>query len=119
VEHDMTKHKTEEERMMLCQAWQQSALTQREFCKQNNIGKKSFYRWLSKLRNNSKTTIANAKDTIESAPIKFLRVGNAIPECFTSEKSFLEITLPNGINFKASIIQDSLNNFLQELLKWK
>lgn len=115
----MSIHRTNKEREALCNAWKQSGQTKKEFCKRNNIGKKSFYRWLSKLLNN-KPDVASVKSNIESSPIKFLRVGNAIPKrSFIPEESFLEIALPSGINFKAKISQDNINNFLQELLKWK
>lgn len=127
----MTKHRTEEERVTLCQAWQQSGLTKIEFCKQNNIGEKSFYRWLSKLANGSKTDVVDididtdtgvSKNNIDSSPFKFLQVntGNAISaRGSNSEKALLEISLPNRITFKVSISQDNINNFLQELMKWK
>ena len=115
----MSIHRTNKEREALCNAWKQSGQTKKDFCRRNNIGKKSFYRWLSKPLNN-KLDVASVKSNIEPTPINFLRVGNAIPaRSFIPEESFLEITLPSGINFKVKTSQDNINNFLRELLKWK
>lgn len=121
----MPKQRTKAEQEMLCEAWKQSGLTKVEFCKQNNIGEKSFYRWLSKLGNRGKTDIVGV-DTVESknsvgtSAFKFLQINTAISSRdLCSEKYFLEIALPNGVNFKASLSQDHINIFLQELLKWK
>lgn len=35
------------------------------------------------------------------------------------ESDYLEIILPNGIGFKARVSQSNVDNFLQELLRWK
>lgn len=121
----MPKQQTKAEQEMLCEAWKQSGLTKVEFCKQNNIGEKSFYRWLSKLDNKNKTEIVGAdtaepKNNVEPSPFKFLQINTATSsKSLYSEKYFLEIFLPNRVNFKVGISQDRINIFLQELLKWK
>ena len=115
----MPKRRTKAECKMLCETWQQSGETKIAFCKQNNINKKSFYRWCCKFLNN-KVDAAYTQDNIKPTPLKFLPVGNTIPKrSFISERGFLEIALPNGINVKSSFSQDNINNILQELLKWK
>jgi len=114
----MSAYRTNAEREALCSVWKKSNQTKKEFCKQNNICKKTFYRWLSKFLSNGKN-VSNVKDDIGSMPIKFLQVGNATPERNFLPENFLEITLPSGINFKVSVSQDNISNFLQELLKWK
>jgi hypothetical protein len=121
----MPKQRTKAEQEMLCEVWKQSGLTKVEFCKQNNIGEKSFYRWLSKLGIKNKTEIvgidaAESKNSAAPSPFKFLQINTAASsKDLYSEKCFLEITLPNGISFKADTSQENINNFLQELLKWK
>jgi hypothetical protein len=113
-------NKTNEEREVICNVWKQSGLTQTEFCKQNNICSKSLSRWLSKFRssdtnkNNTNSATVIKTDNIKATSFKFLQVGNITPE-----KNFIEIILPNGINFKLTLPQNNLNNFLQELLQWK
>jgi len=112
----MAKHTSDKERRKLCQLWQQSDLTKKEFCKLNSISAKTFYRWLSKICTNNKIdtkTIVNEK----IAPIKFLQVNKPVDTANT--KQSLEVTLLNGINIKIDLSLNNLSTLLQELLKWK
>jgi len=115
----MGKHRSAEERGRICEAWKQSGLSKIEFCRQNNIAYTPFSRWLSKFRNSNNEANAGDvnnvnQDNSKSDAIKFLQVGTII-----SERNFLEITLPNSVNFKFHLSQDNINGFLLELLKWK
>lgn len=112
----MAKYTSDKERRKLCQLWQQSDVTKKEFCKLNNISAKTFYRWLNKMHGNNKADIkAIANEKI--APIKFLQVNKPVDTFNT--KQLLEVTLPNGINIKTDSSLNNLSTLLQELLKWK
>ena len=41
------------ERKALYEAWEQSGLTKAKFCKQNNIAKRTFFKWIKQLQNNN------------------------------------------------------------------
>ena len=109
------------ERRVLCEAWKKSGMTKARFCRQNNIGRRTFYAWLKQLRNNGDNAdVINDMTTIQADPIKFLKVCNVMPErSFSLEPGLIEISLVNGIGLKVAMSQDNINNFLRELLKWK
>jgi len=109
----MQKIFTDDERKKTCESWKQSGLTKIEFCKQNNIDRRCLYNWLKKFQIGADINDIS-KSSIKHKSIKFLQVGNIVPE-----KSFLEVLLPSGIVFKSTASQDMVNRFLQELLKWK
>lgn len=114
----MRKRCSNEEQQRICEEWKQSGLKQAEFCRENNISYKSLSRWLAKLKNNSYADdgkAAEAKAVVNlSGAVKFLPIGNIVPN-----KSFVEVTLPNGINCKAHLSEEKLNNFLWRLLTCK
>ncbi len=93
--------------------WQQSGLSQRAFCKNNKITISSFNKWLNR-RKSGNTTISSVPSNF-----KLLPFSKVMPSQRFTAESTLEITLPSRIIFKIGVSQDNLNNFLQELLKWK
>ncbi len=97
--------------------WRQSGLSQRAFCRNENINISSFNKCLNRKRFND-STISNCTNNLKFLQIN--NVGNAPSKgSFAAVKDSLEIALPNGINFKVGISQDGMHNFLQELVKWK
>ena len=118
----MSKWRDKKEKIILCNAWYMSKLTKAEFCRQNNIKAKTFYKWIDKLKDdgNSKDKTTNVKEDVGFSPLKFIAVDNPIAKQNTvTEKSFIEITLPNKINFKVYLFNSAVNDFLKELLQWK
>ena len=128
----LMKHRELMERKALYEAWERSGLTKIEFCKQNNIAKRSFYKWIKQLQNdnylNNDGILNNITDiddgNLETDPIKFLKLSEAYH--ISSQKSFslesspsgaLEISLPNGTVVKATVSQNHINNFLQEIIR--
>ena len=111
--------------MAFCAAWKQSGLTKMKFCRENNLSKRTFHTWIKQFQSNDNSKIANAASSesetvIKTDPIKFLKVRHAIPSRnFSLAPSSLEIFLANGAVLKAAMPQENLNNFLQEILKWK
>jgi hypothetical protein len=130
------------ERKAIYEAWERSGLTKVNFCKQNKIAKRSFFKWEKQLRNNN--YIDNDGDSIlntvndiagvdngilETDQIKFLKISEVSESSFApSQKNFglksnssssLEISLTNGTVIKAIVSQDYINSFLQEVIKWK
>jgi hypothetical protein len=121
------------ERKKIYESWKRSGLTKAKFCRQNNIGRRTFFTWIKQLQNNNYiddnelNTVSGTntvdKDNLEAEPIKFLKVTHV-----SSQKSFglepgssssLEISLRNGAVIKATVSQNYINTFLQELLKWR
>ena len=115
----MSKWRSRKERMKLCKAWQESKLSKAKFCRQNNINIKTFYHWIDSLKEETKTDIAEIKQNVETTPLKFLQINNVSKNNSTFENGFLEVTLPNKINFKFNFPQTAINNFFHEFLKWK
>jgi len=118
----MSDYKSLTERMAFCEAWKQSGLTKIKFCKENNLSKRTFHKWIKQFQsNNTKVVdVASSKADIKTDPIKFLKVSHAMPaRNFTLESGLLEISLTNGIALKLVVSQDNINHLLQELLKWK
>lgn len=97
--------------------WRQSGLSQRAFCRNENINISSFNKCLNRKRLNG-STISNC-----TSDLKFLQinnVGNTTSNWDSAAiKKSLEVTLPNGITFKVGISQDEIHSFLLELVKWK
>lgn len=97
--------------------WQQSGLSQRAFCRNENINISSFNKCLNRKRING-STISNCTNDLKFLQIN--NVGNTISNWdSTAVKKSLEFALPNGITFKVCISQDEVHNFLLELVKWK
>jgi len=117
----MSDYKSRREQRVLCEAWKKSGLTKAKFCRQNNIGRRTFHAWLRQLRNDGDNIdVTSDAPTFTADPIKFLKVCNATPQrSFTLEPGLMEVSLANGTSLKVAVSQDNINNFLQELLKWK
>lgn len=119
----MSDYKSLTERMAFCAAWKQSGLTKIKFCRENNLSKRTFHKWIKQFQskdNNKIVDAVNSKTDIKSDPIKFLKVCHAMPpRKFILEPGLLEISLTNGISLKMAASSDNVNHFLQELLKWK
>lgn len=103
----MSKY-SNEERIKIYEAWKQSGLSPSKFCQQNAIRLPTFYGWVKKF----KKAAEEGNLTTSSKEIKFLPIGNII-----SNQSFLEITLPTGINFKVHLSEERINTFLERLIK--
>jgi len=106
---------------MLYEAWKKSGMTKARFCRQNNIGRRTFYTWVRQLQNiGDNVEVTSDAPAFTADPIKFLKVCNATPQrSFTLELGMMEVSLANGTALKVAVSQDNINNFLQELLKWK
>ena len=81
-------------------------------------------RWLRNLRRNTKAIVINANknndnDSTITQDVKFLPIHNQNISSANGSynKSILEITLPNGINFKAHLSETRIETYLQRLLK--
>ncbi len=109
------------ERRVLCEAWKKSGMTKARFCRQNNIDRRAFYAWLRQLRNSGDNVdVTSDAPAFTADPIKFLKVCDATPQrSFTLDPGMIEVSLANGTTLKVAVSQDNINNFLQELLKWK
>jgi hypothetical protein len=112
----MRKRRTPKEQQALYELWQQSGLSKTEFCRQNHISTRCMWRWCREFgvkivdNNNGNSVQAPvAKD------IKFYPIGKVSGD--NHKNSFLEITLPNGINCKAQLSEHRINGFLLELFK--
>lgn len=105
----MSSKYSHEEWMRICEDWKQSGLSQSEFGRQKCISVQTLNYWITKHKNKGAETFCGTKE-----PIKFFPVAN-----ITSEKSFLEITLLNGLHFKVHLPAEKINAFLVRLLKCK
>lgn len=131
------------ERKALYESWKQSGLTKAKFCKQSNIGRRTFYTWIKQLQNNNHITDDNNNEevlnifndtntadggvSLEAESIKFLKVSeisNAPPHPSQKSSSLessspgsLEISLPNGAVIKVTVSQNHINTFLQEIIR--
>lgn len=99
----MGKKLSSKEWEQLCNKWQQSGMSRKEFSKQNGVNLKTFSAWIIKL----KRIEIEARGKINFLPIAKVVEG----------ESFLEIILPNGISCK--IAEDKVNIFLEGLLRCK
>lgn len=117
----MSDYKSRREQRVLCEAWKKSGMTKARFCRQNNIGRRTFHTWLRQLLNDGDNVdVTSDLTTSTDDPIKFLKVCNVMPQrSFTLEHGLMEVSLANGTALKVAVSQDNINNFLQELLKWK
>jgi hypothetical protein len=97
-----------EERQKTYEEWKQSGLSVRKFCQQNTIRPPTLYGWIKKFNN-----MGEVKTLAPPSPeVNFFPIGNLI-----GNRSFLEITLPTGINFKAHLPEDKITTILSGLLK--
>ena len=80
----MSKWRDKKEKIMLCNAWQESRLTKAEFCRQNNIKAKTFYRWIDDLKNDNdnhddnKAKDSTIKDSADSSSLKFVPINSSL-----------------------------------------
>lgn len=117
----MPRYRTKEQQLAICEAWKQSKLTQTEFCRQNNIQFYALNRWLRNIKksalNSGDTNKNDSPPTVKD--IKFLSIDNPSINLASNSynRSLLEVTLPNGMGFKAYLPEGSINAYLRELLK--
>lgn len=80
----------------IIQTWQNSSLTQREFCSQNSIALSSFYKWRQKLS-------AGSEDTATSQTDGFVNVFSSSPAHRDVPESDWQIELDlGGISLRLS-----------------
>ena len=120
----MSIRRNKKEQKKICEDWQRSELSQTEYCRRNNIQFYALNRWLRNLRRNTKDIVINANrsndnDSIVAQDIKFLPIHNQNINSANGsyDKSILEITLPNGMAFKANLSETRIEAYLQRLLK--
>lgn len=129
----MAKHRSEEEQKMICNAWNHSSLSQKEFCKQNHISSKSLWIWLKDIRENTDNNKDSSRHiTADHKNIKFLPIepstSNNSDQSIKryqlnkqknncASKISLEINLPNKIGLRTHLSENSIKVFLLELLK--
>jgi hypothetical protein len=112
----MKTKRTTAEWEQVCDKWQQSGLSQREFCRNDGVNISSFNKWLNRKKFGGGVPTTG----ICTNKLKFLHISNTVSKSnLISERSFLEISLPNGANLKVGLSQNILSVFLQELLRWK
>jgi hypothetical protein len=107
----MGTRRSREEQIKIYEAWKASGLTQMEYSRQNGINIKSLSNWIRKFR------ICSGKENgkQDQEAIKFLPVGNIV----LPDKNFLEFNLPNGINCKAYLAEEKIDEFFGRLLRCK
>jgi len=114
----MRTRRSKEEAEKLCAEWKVSGLTQKEFCEQRGLHRKSLSRWNWKLKRQKMVTegfpvrAAEADDEqIKFLPLALKRAENKITECL-----HIQLTLPNGICLKMETEKGSIANLIKELL---
>lgn len=110
----MPKKRTHKEQKEMYELWQQSGLSDKEFCLRNHISTRTIWKWQKKFA----TSINNNTSPIQTQitkNIKFYPIGEVKDN--SQESSFLEVTLPNGISCKAHLSASSINILLRELLR--
>lgn len=73
--------------------WQESRITQAEFCERENIPVSSFYHWVQKYKNEQESISLYLKQYPGFIPVKVSAPVNALSE----DPSRIEITFPNGV----------------------
>lgn len=81
--------RSREDWIKIIQAWQNSSLTQREFCSQHEVALSSFYKWRQKLSAGSENTIPPQADG-------FVNVFSGSPEPLASPATDWQIELDLG-----------------------
>ena len=97
----MAVKRTQEEKKVLCDLWQQSGLTGNKFCKLNHISTRSIWQWAKLFSVPSiKSVDTNTSVTKSLRPQKitnnldFYPIGQI---CSNNADNYLEFKLPNGI----------------------
>lgn len=109
---------TRNEREAFLKQWQSSGLNQEEFCKQNNLSTKSFYRWRCQYPTLDKEQISMSLANEVNKKNKEVAENEATIE----KKRFkLECSFPNGATFvfKDGLDELGLSYLLKEIMQCK
>ena len=78
----MLTSRTTAEQEAFCRAWKQSNTTRAAFCRQNNIGISTLYRWLKNFNSNPTTTaVITNKNNLPKKFMTLLYIFGILPPC--------------------------------------
>lgn len=84
---------SKEEMYLAIEIWQESGVTQAEFCERENIPVSSFYHWVQKYKKEQESISLYLEQYPGFIPVKVSAPVNS----FSEDPSRIEISFPNGV----------------------
>jgi transposase-like protein len=96
-----------EEKVELCNRWQESGIGRRAFCKQHGVAFATFYGWCNKIWPRSTKK--------KRSPLSPVRIVNTTNETHEEGQLILELSFPNQAMARIKLPLSSMGKLIQEL----